>query len=327
MMARYQRYCIVLLAGILITGVVAVGARYRREMNAARAALDGLGSQVIETDCGPIEYARTGEGYPVLAVHGSFGGFDAGLQLAQPALDAGYQVISVSRFGYLRTPLPEHASVDLQADAYVCLLDELGIRQAAVMTASGGATSTLRFAARYPERVSALILVSPAAPGEVIADSPPEIAFTLMRSDFFYWTLITYFRPVALRMIGVPESFALTAETEKEASAILPITLPSGGRINGFAFDCTGVSTEFNEEIAADSPYSAATIHAPVLVFSALDDPLALPQNVRGLAEKFPNARLVVLPDGGHVLLGHSEEIGAEIAGFLGSQVAALDGR
>ena len=37
--------------------------------------------QVIETDCGPIEYARIGEGYPVLVVQGDMGGFDQGLML------------------------------------------------------------------------------------------------------------------------------------------------------------------------------------------------------------------------------------------------------
>jgi hypothetical protein len=41
---------------------VAVAARYLREISAARKELNNLGSQVIETDCGPIEYAVVGEG-------------------------------------------------------------------------------------------------------------------------------------------------------------------------------------------------------------------------------------------------------------------------
>jgi hypothetical protein len=38
---------------------------------------------------------------------------------------------------------------------------------------------------------------------------------------------------------------------------------------------------------------------------------------VRGLAEKFPHARLVVYPTGGHPILGHSAEVRVEINRFL----------
>ena len=70
--------------GWLVTGAVAVAvvvvtalvyARFRRDIRAAQARLQGEGSQVVKTDCGPIEYATLGEGDPVLVVHGIFGGF------------------------------------------------------------------------------------------------------------------------------------------------------------------------------------------------------------------------------------------------------------
>jgi hypothetical protein len=54
-----------------MVGIVAVMARYFREIRAAREQLAHLGSQVIETACGPIEYARVEDGYPVLVVHGA----------------------------------------------------------------------------------------------------------------------------------------------------------------------------------------------------------------------------------------------------------------
>ena len=128
-------------------GIVAVVARYTREINAAREVLNNMGSQVVETDCGPIEYAVVGEGYPVLVVHGDMGGFDQGLMQTH-LIDAGFRAISVSRFGYLRTPMPAEVSVTRQADAHACLLDALGIQQAAVFAFSAGATLSIRFAAR-----------------------------------------------------------------------------------------------------------------------------------------------------------------------------------
>ena len=99
---------------------------YLREIKAARMRIGSLGSQVIQTACGPIEYARVGKGYPVLVVHGAMGGYDQGLWLAHGFDMSNHQVISVSRFGYLRTPLPGDANLDMQADAFACLLDALG---------------------------------------------------------------------------------------------------------------------------------------------------------------------------------------------------------
>jgi pimeloyl-ACP methyl ester carboxylesterase len=65
-----------------------------------------------------------------------------------------------------------------------------------------------------------------------------------------------------------------------------------------------------------------AKIETPVLVIMAEDDPISLPANVRALAEQMPNARLYVLPDGGHFLFGHADEAKAEVARFLSSHLA-----
>jgi pimeloyl-ACP methyl ester carboxylesterase len=320
-MWNFKNYLSVILLGLGLVGLAAVVARYLREISAARATLDRLGSQVIETACGPIEYARTGTGRPVLVVHGAMGGFDQGLMLAK-LIDPQYQIIAVSRFGYLRSPLPGDASVNGQADAYACLLDALGIQQTVVFGTSGGATSAIRFAARYPERTSALILLSPAAPGKVKVEAPPKAALLVMRNDFIYWALVTYFRPAMQRLIGVPEGLALTPEDLAEVKQTLATTLPASGRIDGFDFDNNGMTAEFYAELSDTGPYPLNQIKTPVLVINAMDDPLAIPENVRGLAEKFPNARRFTVPKGGHLILGHAQEIKAEINQFLNSQVA-----
>jgi pimeloyl-ACP methyl ester carboxylesterase len=325
-MVNYKIYLSVIFLSIIVIGSVAVAVRYLREVEAARKQLASLGSQVIETACGPIEYARVGEGYPVLVVHGDMGGFDQGLMTAKPVIDAGFQAISISRFGYLRSPMPANASINLQADAYACLLDELGIQQAAVFAFSAGATSSIRFAARHPDRISALILLSPAAPGKVKVSSPPRAVFdTLMRSDFIYWAMVTYIKPYSI--IGVPKGFVLTPGFEAEVKEILASTLPLSERMDGFLFDTYDpqLQNEFYQSISETSPYPFGEIENPVLVINAADDPYSVPENVRGMAEKFPNARLYVVPDGGHPLLGHSAEVNAEITQFLRSKVAVLN--
>ena len=124
-------------------------------------------------------------------------------------------------------------------------------------------------------------------------------------------------------VIGVPKGFDLTPEMEADVKAILASTLPLSERFDGFIFDTynSGLNRDFRESISETSPYPLNKIETPVLVTNALDDPYAVPENVRGLAEKLPNARLFVVPDGGHTLLGHSQQIRAEIAQFLNSNV------
>jgi pimeloyl-ACP methyl ester carboxylesterase len=252
------------------------------------------------------------------------GGVDQGLMVAGPMLDPGFQLIAVSRFGHLRSPLPPNASMNLQADAYASLLDALGIERAAVFGVSAGATTSIRFTARYPERVSALILFSPAAPGKVIPATPPRAIFeTLMRNDFLYWASITYMRPWLQSVIGVPKGFALTQEMMAEVKAVLAQTLPASERADGFIFEMYSPEwgAEFYQSVTDTSPYPLGQIKTPVLVINALDDPLSIPENVRALAAKIPNARLFVVPDGGHQLLGHAQEARSEIARFLRTNV------
>ena len=111
-----------LIALALISAALLIGWRFDRDIAAARARA-AQGSVLIDTRCGPIEYQEAGAGVPLLAVHGSGGGHDQGMAFARPLAQHGLRVIAMSRFGYLRTPMPADASAAAQADAHVCLLD------------------------------------------------------------------------------------------------------------------------------------------------------------------------------------------------------------
>lgn len=127
---------------VVVVAAVSIGWCFQHDINAARAR-SALGSALIATRCGPIEVQQAGSGVPLLVVHGSGGGHDQGMAFAGLLALRGVRVIAMSRFGYLRTPLPADASAEAQADAHVCLLDALGIRSAAVMGGSAGAPSAL----------------------------------------------------------------------------------------------------------------------------------------------------------------------------------------
>jgi pimeloyl-ACP methyl ester carboxylesterase len=311
-----------LTAGVLVgTLLVASGlsvSSYRGEIRAIRESIDSLGSQILETECGTVEYARVGSGYPVLVIHGNAGGFDQGLGLGQGYLDPSFQVIAPSRFGYLRSPVPEGATPALQADAYACLLDALGIEQVAILTSSAGVTSSIQFALRYPKRVSAIVLHSPNAPGKEGLVPPPKAVFRLMlASDYVWWALNTYFGSRMQSFVGVPRGFSVTDEYEAEVRAALVGALPVSARADGMIFDTYVSNPAINE-------YPLGEIHTPTLVISAVDDPMALHENARTLADQIPNAHLMAVSDGGHLLLGHSEEVRLEVTRFLRNQVSLL---
>ena len=320
---------LICLLAILVIGLAVIAACYLRDIRAARKRLESLGSRLIETSCGPIEAAVAGEGYPVLVVHGAIGGFDQGLFLARNLPLPNIQVISISRFGYLRTPVPQGATLDTQADAYASLLDALGIRQAAVFAVSAGSTSALRFVARHPQRVSALVLLSPDAPGEVYMKLPPRFVFdVLFRSDLFYWAMVTFFKKQVRTAFGlVPKGTVLTPQDAAIVDNVLVGDLPAGERMDGIVFETYTYEHEFKVFLTPANRFPLSRIETPALVLNAADDPISLPANVGTLAGQLPNARQVIVPDGGHLFFGHAEEVRAEIADFLRSHVAELQGR
>ncbi|MFN8007048.1 MAG: alpha/beta hydrolase [Terriglobia bacterium] len=150
----------IILLGMALSALVFLN--YLRDIHRAYERIS-TGSNIVDTPCGPIEYTTAGDGPPILVVHGAGGGFDQGMEFSAPLVQAGFRVIAMSRFGYLRTPLPADASAAAQADAHACLLDALGITKAAVIGASAGAPSSMQLALRHPERTSALVLLVPAA--------------------------------------------------------------------------------------------------------------------------------------------------------------------
>jgi len=138
---------------------------WKKDMQAELEA----GSLIAETPSGPIEYTLRGSGPVVLALHGSMGGYDSGLaiggMLAEAVAESARQpvseitLLSVSRPGYLRTPLEAGSSTADQADALADLLDVLEIDEVAVAGGSAGGPVALQFALRHPDRCWGMILL------------------------------------------------------------------------------------------------------------------------------------------------------------------------
>jgi 2-hydroxy-6-oxonona-2,4-dienedioate hydrolase len=301
------------MAGIVLA---AIYWDYRGEIQAERARI-ASGSQIANTPCGPIEYAVAGSGPPVLLIHGAGGGFDQGLELARPLVDNGFRVIAMSRFGYLRTPLPEDASPEAQADAHACLLNALNLDRVAVVGGSAGASSAMQLCLRHPKRCLAMGLLFPIAfaPGTASTQPPRLFLFvvkTTLHSDFLYWVATKMARDTLFKTILAtpPDDFRNAPEEEqRRALEIMRHILPISQREKGIWNDAT---------ISASIPrYDLEKFRVPTIVISAEDDLYGTYSRGRYTAEQISGARFVGYATGGHLLLGHWKETSVELSQFL----------
>ena len=314
------RRSVLILAGLgLVGAVVLIECRFNRDMAlaTARAAQGGV---PLPTRCGPIEYQEAGTGAPLLVVHGSGGGHDQGMAFAGTLARQGVRVIAMSRFGYLGTPMPADASSAAQADAHVCLLDALGIGRAAVMGGSAGAPSSLQMAIRHPDRVSALILLVPLAykPPTQADSAPPMPAWveaTMMRligSDFLFWVALHVARDQVIKVVLAtpPELLASASRMERaRVNAMLDNILPVSTRAQGLRSD-----SSVGKRLA---PSPLESVHVPTLVVSARDDGYGTYASAQYTASRIAGAKFVGFDHGGHVWVGHDEEVMAEILRLL----------
>jgi 2-hydroxy-6-oxonona-2,4-dienedioate hydrolase len=306
----------ILIFVLLLALVTWMYVRYRADLGQQWERISGH-SLIAETPCGPIEYAVAGNGAPVMVVHGAGGGFDQGLDLAGPLLAENVQVIAMSRFGYLRTPLPKDASAAAQADAHLCLMNALGIERAAILGVSAGGPSAMQFAIRHPDRTAALLLLVPAAyhPGAT-AITPPSgtrlLFDTALRSDFLFWLAIKAAPETVVRAIlGTPPEVVRKADrTEQErVQQVMMHILPVSPRRLGLLNDA---------EVTSTLPrYELERITAPTLTISLKDDGYGTYGGAHYTAEQVAGARFIGYEEGGHILVGHSREMTKETARFL----------
>lgn len=166
--------------------------------------------KIIETVKGKAEYDLTeGTGPVVLAVHAGLGGVDQGRLINDWLYKKGYRILSSSRPGYLDTPLESGQTFEEQADLLVALLDALHINKVIVTSLSAGGPAAYIFAAKYPERVTALVTISSVSGDYVMPETVNRIGEVIVMSTpgqkvmgFFMNKFTRAFLATALAGIG-----------------------------------------------------------------------------------------------------------------------------
>jgi pimeloyl-ACP methyl ester carboxylesterase len=281
-----------------------------------RAQALALQSQIFTSSLGVIEYAVEGEGPSLFVIHGAGGGFDQGLEIARAYAGGGYTWIAPSRFGYLRSALPDDASTAAQADAFAALLDHLGVEKTVVLAFSGGTPPALQFAARHPERVSKLVLLSsaPFTPYDAANEARPIPTWAYQAAfgnDAIYGVIARLAPGLVLNAFDArPELVAAAQEDEAGfLDRLVGSFMPASKRIDGVLNEAAA--------IAPDVVYDLTAIAQPVLLIHACDDRINTFATAERLAAGLPQSELIALDRGGHLLLTHHTQIRAHVNTFL----------
>jgi pimeloyl-ACP methyl ester carboxylesterase len=283
---------------------------YQRFIAGARARLASAPREtIVVPGVGTVEYADDGSGFPALVSHPLFGGFDVGLGVGRKFLGPEARLLVPSRFGYLASALPRDATPADQADAFAAVLDAVGVQRAVVLGYSAGGPPVIQFALRHTDRVSALVLVASALPGE--AGSPPKpVARLLFGSDLVFWLLGRVGPRLTARILGMDRHFR-PADPQRDTiedtwTSLFPIAPRKPGVLHDLYISNPDVQHHPLEKIAV-----------PTLIISARDDAMSAHANAARAAQRIPGSRLVSFEHGGHLLLDDDEAVRRSVAEFV----------
>ncbi|MFF1559516.1 alpha/beta fold hydrolase [Streptomyces sp. NPDC058279] len=254
-------------------------------------------------------YARTvrkeSGGPGLLLAHGGGGSVESNFGAILDDLAAAYSVVGVDYPGTGGTPRATGPlELDVLADQLVAAADAEGLERFAVLGYSLGGNVAVRLAARYPERVTALVLTATFARAGnrlgLVADLWSALA---ARGDSE--SLARFLTPLAL---GARTLEALGPEELEELVRATAASIPPG----------SGDHVELIR--GADLRADLARIDVPALVIATTEDGLVPLDLQRELADSLPGAQYAELATGHLPFVERPAEWAALISGFLGSR-------
>lgn len=294
-----------ILGGVLLVAgmyLLVQGIRCNRATKEKLKQLSEYDAKTISLSYGDMSYVDKGNGEVILSVHGIFGGYDQAFDTCKD-FASGYRILAPSRFGYLGSDMLGSGTPAEQAIAYAELLDRLGIDKVYLLATSAGGSIAIRFALDYPERTKGLILYCSAMPPAAKPANYAEYAGppAFLCNDYAMFLMNPLFEPV----MGM------------DASTIYGM-LPVGERKAGVILDASITNPDMARNY--DS-YIIEDLQVPTLILHAKDDKLASYADVEKAWDRFPNSTLVSFETGGHLMVGHEEEVKDAVMAFVKEQI------
>jgi len=265
---------------------------------------------------GKIQYKlEKKEGTPILFIHGITGGYDQGMISAKGLVPDNITLLSISRFGYLQSDLPDDSSPENQCKAFKSLLDELNIDDVVLIATSAGGTIALKFALMFPSICRGLILIGSGYPSLLKIKGPTGPPSFLLHDKIFEF-LLNHMKYMMLNMFGISKKEYKTGlkEDKETVNQILNSLLPINPRKEGILNDTYVTNTDMIQNY---NDYGLENIEAPILIFHGKNDPMAKYERMIEASKRFKNLKLVSYETGGHILFGHGKETKQHIKKFL----------
>ena len=281
---------------------------------------------------GPVEPGSE----PALFVHGLGGsalnwtdlmgllGKPAAANGAEPAVPpfAG-EALDLPGFGFSPPPKNGDYSLDARVQAVISLLDSRSYGPVHLIGNSlGGAIST-RVAARRPDLVRTLTLISPALPDLRPRPLPMRLAVVAMPGlGRWLLTRLQTIPPEQRADTSIAELFVDPGRQlpERRAQAIAEVIRRDtlGYAVDALHGSARSLLTEYTRPGPGSLWADAARVTAPTLLIHGSHDRLVNPGMSGRAARTFPNCRIVVLPRVGHVAMMERPDVtAAEIREFL----------
>ena len=276
---------------------------------------------LVGNDGTQLAYHVRGDGAPVLCLPGGpmqdsdylgdLGGLSARVRLL---------LVDHRGTGDSATPTdPASYRCDRLVDDVEALRDHLGLARVTLLGHSAGANIAVQYAARYPQRIGALVLVTPSTRAVGITVSVDDRRRVIRLRDGEPW-----FGPASAAF----ERLNAGQGSDADVAAIAPLmygrwdAAAQAHHDRGERRRNNDAAAIFGADGAFDPPATRATlatVDAPTLLLAGELDPNSPPSVLARFAALFPSATLVTQPGAGHFpWLDDPTWFTTTVASFLG---------
>jgi 4,5:9,10-diseco-3-hydroxy-5,9,17-trioxoandrosta-1(10),2-diene-4-oate hydrolase len=249
-----------------------------------------------------MHYLRAGSGTPLLLLHGLVGSAETWRKnIAALAEDASVYAIDMVNMGKSARVAGLDASLAATADRLAACMEALGIAHADIAAHSHGGAVALALATRHPDFVSRLILFAPANP---FCDAGHRLVkFYSGKFGRFFARCVPYL-PRPIYWIAVGRMYGQTARLKADA-------------ISGYMRDMRGPGTlahileivrRWHADMAGLRNDLQNIAKIPTLLLWGDRDRAVSLNSGRQLREILPQAEMVVVQGGGHILFEEMPE-------------------
>jgi pimeloyl-ACP methyl ester carboxylesterase len=263
---------------------------------------------------------------PALFVHGLGGSADNWADLmADLADEVAGEAVDLPGFGWSAPPLDGNLTVSGHVRAVIGYLEKSGRGPVHLFGNSLGGAVSVRLAALRPDLVRSLTLISPALP-----EVPPQYSAwptallavpgvpALLRRRTAAGAQSAEQATENLLRLVYADAAAIPAERRERAVAEYRRRLGLPYALQASIGSARGIVAAYTERGEQSLWRQAAQVKVPVLLVYGMKDRLVSYRSARRACAAFADARLLVLPDSGHVaMMEHTDRVARAVRDLL----------